>query len=74
LTRVNTRLNLKNNENILIYIYIDNWRTKNNEKTKMEHLAYDVKVIYLKKLFSQKFVDYLGPTEFNSMPVLLKRI
>jgi len=31
-----------------------------------------VKVIYLKKSFGQKCVDYLGPTYFNSMPVIIK--
>jgi len=38
---------------------IDNWRTKDNEKTKREHLAYDIKVIYLFKSFGWKFLDYL---------------
>jgi len=51
---------------------IDDWRNKNSEKAKREHLAYDVKVIYLKKSFGQKFVDFLGPIYFHSMPVIIK--
>jgi hypothetical protein len=52
---------------------IDSWITKNNGKSKRENLAYDVKVIYFKKSFGQKFVDYLGPTSFNSMPNIIKK-
>jgi hypothetical protein len=52
---------------------IDSWITKNNGKTKRENLAYDVKVIYFKISFGQKFVDYLGPIYFNSMPNITKK-
>lgn len=30
------------------------------------------KIIYLKKSFGKKFVDYLAPTNYNSMPLSLK--
>jgi len=40
------------------------------KQKKREHLAYGDKVIYLKIFFGRKFVDYLGTTYFNSMPVL----
>jgi len=54
-------------------VILCNWRTKNYEKTKRKHLAYDVKVTYFKKMFGQKFVDSLGLTYFNTMPVFIKK-
>jgi len=42
---------------------------------KMEIRAfYDVKLKLTKKAFGQKFVDYLGLTFFNSMPIYIKKI
>lgn len=38
-------------------------------ENKRETRAYEVKLIYLKKYFDQKCVDYLGPTYFNSFPL-----
>lgn len=37
-------------------------------------LAFDVKVFYCKKAFGQKFIDYLGPNYYNSMPLYIKNL
>lgn len=39
-----------------------------------EHRAYNFHVKNTKKSFGQSFVDYLGPTYFNQMPTLEKKI
>lgn len=44
-----------------------------NFNEKKEFRAYDTKINFTKKAFSQKFVDYIGPTYFNSMPFDLKK-
>lgn len=41
---------------------------------KTKNRAYDAKVTYLKKLFGHKFVNYLGPTNFDLMPINIKKI
>lgn len=39
-----------------------------------ENRAFDVKIKYYRKLFvGQKYVDYLSPKYFNSMPLYIKK-
>jgi len=35
--------------------------------------AFDVRLEYSRKAFGQKFMDYLGPKNYNLMPVNIKR-
>lgn len=35
--------------------------------------AFDVNITYYQKAFGQKFINYLGPTYFNLMPLHLKK-
>jgi len=41
---------------------------------KREVRAFDVNIIYYKKAFGQKFINYLGPKYFNLMPLNLKKL
>lgn len=40
---------------------------------KRESITYDIPIKYTKKSFGQSFVDYLGPTYFNSMNIQCKK-
>jgi hypothetical protein len=52
---------------------INSWIELENRCNKKELRAYDVKQKFMKKAFGQRFVDYLGPTFFNSMPLYIKK-
>jgi len=43
---------------------------KNNRREKR---SYDMQVNYTNKSFGKKFVDYLGPTNLNSLLLYLKK-
>lgn len=45
----------------------------NRLHTDNSHKRYDFSVKYTNKSFGHTFVDYLGPTYYNSMPLDLKR-
>jgi hypothetical protein len=38
-----------------------------------EMRAFNFKLNYCRKSFGQKYIDYLGPTFYNSMPLLIKK-
>jgi len=40
---------------------------------KREKRAFDVRMEYSRKVFGQKFIDYLDPKHYNLMPVNIKR-
>lgn len=42
-------------------------------ENKREFRAYDVSFKYTNKQFSQKFIDYLGPVMYNSLPLNIKK-
>lgn len=42
-------------------------------ENKRENMLYNIPVKYAKKSFGQSFVDYLGPTYFNSMSYEYKK-
>jgi len=42
-------------------------------ENKREFRAYDVSIKYTNKQFSQKFIDYLGPVMYNSLPLNIKK-
>jgi len=50
---------------------LDNYHNKVNNKRELSN--FDLIVNYTKKSFGQTFVDYLGPTLFNSMPFEFKK-
>jgi len=54
-----------------IMFQIDNFGFQKNNKR--ENRSYDMKVNYTNKSFGKKFVDYLGRTNFNSLPLYLKK-
>jgi hypothetical protein len=45
----------------------------NKCESKREFRAYDVSAKYTNKQFSQRFVDYLGPVMYNSLPLNIKK-
>jgi len=45
----------------------------NKQVNKRENRAYDMHVSYTKNNIENKFVDYLGPINVNSMPLYLKK-
>jgi len=52
-------------KSIIVILWVinnsNNWGNLNERLNKRETLAYDPTVIYLKKSFGQRLVDYLGP-------------
>jgi len=40
---------------------------------KRENRTFDVKMEYSRKAFGEKFIDYIGPKNYNVMPVNIKR-
>lgn len=44
------------------------------KQDKRESRAYDMHVSYTKKSIGNKFVDYVGPTNYNAMPLDLKKL
>lgn len=42
-------------------------------ENKREFRAYDVSIKYTNKQFSQRFIDYLGPVMYNSLPLNIKK-
>jgi len=40
---------------------------------KRKTIASDIRVVYFKKSFDQRFMDSLGPTYFKSMPVIITK-
>lgn len=51
----------------------DDWSDFKNIQNKREHRAYDAKIGFCDKFFGQRFVNYLGPTFYNTLPVDIKR-
>lgn len=43
-----------------------------NINDKRENRAYNARIPYTKKSFGQKFVNYLSPKYFNSLPINIK--
>lgn len=43
-------------------------------KSRKKYRAYDVKINYPRKIFGNKFVDYLSPNYFNVMTTDIKKI
>lgn len=60
----------------IIYIIknYENFFVVEKIRKKREMMAFDVRVLYCKKAFGQKFVDYLGPKCYNSMPLHIKKL
>lgn len=61
---------------IIVYTYNEKlWNLLDKKKVivKRENRVYDVRIEYSRKAFGQKFIDYLGPKNYNSMPVHIKR-
>lgn len=54
-----------------IMFQIDKFSIQQNNKR--ENRSYDMQVNYSKKSIGQRFVDYLGPTNYNSLPFYLKK-
>lgn len=50
---------------------IDKFRIQKNNRR--ENRSYDMQVNYTNKSIGKKFVDYLGLTNFNSLPLYLKK-
>jgi hypothetical protein len=44
-----------------------------NVMVKREHRAFDVKIECTRKAFGEKFLGYLGPKSYNSMPISIKK-
>lgn len=42
-------------------------------QNKIERRAYDAKISFCKKSIGQRFVNYLGPTYYNSLPVEMNK-
>lgn len=55
-----------------IMFQIDNFGFRKNNRR--ENKSYDMQVNYTNKSFGKKFVDYLSPINFNSLPLYLKII
>jgi len=60
---------------VIMFIFKQLIKGKNNifSENKKENMVYNIPVKYPKKSFSQSFVDYLGPTNFNLMPYEYKK-
>lgn len=61
---------------IIILFIIENFESyldMKNIKVKRDNRSFDVKIEYSGKAFGQQFVDYLGPKNYNLMPVNIKR-
>lgn len=56
---------------IIKQLNIDQLNNVNNHKRKIR--KYDFAVKYTNTLFGHTFLDYLGPTYYNYMPLDLKR-
>jgi len=60
---------------IAIFFIIKNyyqWVDVVNINEKRENRAYNAKIPYTKKSFGKKFINYLSPTYFNSLPINIK--
>jgi hypothetical protein len=60
---------------IILYIIknFESYMDINKVIVKRENRAFDVKMEYPKKTFGQKFIDYLGPKNYNLMPINIKK-
>jgi len=45
----------------------------NKQNSKRQNGTYDMYVRYTRKSIGNKFLDYLGPINFNAMPLYLKK-
>lgn len=59
----------------ILYIVnnLNNWINLNEISNKRKTVAHDTKVIYFKKSFGHRLVDYLGPAYFNYMSVTTRK-
>ncbi|KAL4126805.1 hypothetical protein QTP88_011014 [Uroleucon formosanum] len=53
--------------------HLDKWVEKNEISNKRAFRSFDAKTSFCKKSVGQKFVDYLGPIYYNSMPFSIKK-
>jgi len=53
--------------------HLDQWVEKNEISNKRAFRSFDAKTSLCKKSVGQKFVDYLGPIFYNSMPFSIKK-
>ena len=53
--------------------HLDQWVEKNEISNKRAFRSFDAKTSLCKKSVGQKFVDYLGPIYYNSMPFSIKK-
>lgn len=56
-----------------MYLLLKTLNHINKVIVKRENRAFDVKMEYPKKTFGQKFIDYLGPKNYNLMPLNIKK-